>query len=842
MGIFLQWHKIEKPGKKNYKKRSKILIKKIVTVEKKIIFLMIFVFIYLSKSTYTPTDPLYDKQFGLKNSGQFYGISREDIRTERVWNDKIFGKNIPIAVISDGCYSEHSDLAPNFDLEHSWNYYSWQKDPNHLNSSVSHRGTDFAGIISASGNEICTIGVAPEAKISCFNIENENRTAKNVLDSITRGNDYFRVKLLGTLERCGKICEHKPLDEELHAALLNAPDTVNFVTPAGADAFLGGDTNFFPVSRDPRVIVVSDSNHRGAHSSWSNRGTSILVNAPVGGSSSFDTNTFPSMPGLGVESPTSCQNEVNPIGAGAAYAAGAIALALEANSALKWRDVQALLAVTSTINNPNHHSWTKNGAGYYYSHFYGFGRIDADLLISAAKKWTNLPTQASISITKDQQHNIPTMNNGSVDIEFTVNKSILFTEYVTVSVSIDVIDASLLRFQLTSPKGTMFNIKATSISNDNRHVVNLLYTVRGYFGEDATGTWKLHVISDSIGPESHLYNATLSIFGISTKFSIPHMPQEKGNNPYTVISETMLADVKIKDNSVSCRSDFQLNITGESSTEANASMYLGTIDRKHRWPLNESLTITNKTVSIDMNLPCFFSDKERFNLIVEDMKTGVWGEVEVAIYNTEKDLILLNPTRYEVFRCLSEDPKSIETNIDIVPAMQMRYWLDGSFGQRARVTILDMDSGDFVFREDVNMKNQISIHFNGSSCPRCLLSVVPSWHDDMHDCLTMLQPISIISYHEDPPQKWIIPLTDKCPIPPGVFTPTPTPEPTQSPSPSCSMSPAPSPTFDDSNGKQQNKSAILTGSIFICVYGICLFIFICLSSRGRKGISDQPLL
>ena len=817
----------------------------------------LFFFNVFIKSSYTPKDPLFEKQFGLLNNGQFNGLEREDIRVERVWNDEKFGSKIPICIISDGCYHDHDDLSPNFDLNHSWNYFTWENNPDHLEASETHRGTEFAGITSAAGNNICGIGVAPKSTFSCFNIDNQNKTRENIIDMINRGNDYFRVKLLGTLHRCGERCIHQPFDSEIHNALLDAPSTINFVSPAGADAFLGGDTNFFPLSRNPRVIVVSDSTHRGAHSSWSNRGTSILCNAPVGGSSSFDDDFFPSMPGIGVSSHDECNDTIDPVGSGAAYVAGAIALTLETNPSLTWRDIQAMIIETSSINNPKHHSWTLNKANYMYSHFFGFGRVDTDLLVSAAKQWTLLPPQIQNNQTIQlNDEEVPTMNNGSINITFEINEElnteIKFIEFVQVSLNITVIDASLLRIQLISPSGTLYNVKVTSISDDDKENVYLTYTVRGFYGENSRGTWTLHVVSDSIGDTSIIHSATLVIYGTNQIPYIPKIPRETGQNPYQALTTSPILTLDLEDSVVSCRSDFILNVTttANSTQFSTANMYLSTINKEQRWPLDKKVLLNHTeesetTQTIQMNLPCYFSDNERFNLIVEDMQSGQWGDTQLSIRNTENDLVLLSPDRYKVFRCSSEDPSNVETDIEIIPAMQMKYWLDGSFGQRARVSLLNMETNEFVLREDVDMKNIITVHYNGSVCPKCLLSVVPSWHDVMHDCLTMLQPISIISYFDNPPTKWVLPLTDKCPIPPGVITPTPIPQPTSTPTPPPTTKPLPTPTFDDTNGKIQNKAAIITGSVFVGVYAIGLIIFMIFSSKRSQAhhqISNEALL
>ena len=52
---------------------------------------------------------------------------------------------------------------------------------------------------------------------------------------------------------------------------------------------------------------------------------------------------------------------------------GVIALMLEKNPNLTWRDVQAILAATAQKMDPDDESWYTNSAGYSHSYKYGFG-------------------------------------------------------------------------------------------------------------------------------------------------------------------------------------------------------------------------------------------------------------------------------------------------------------------------------------------------------------------------------------------------------------------------------------------------------------------------------------
>uniref|UniRef100_A0A8D3A986 P/Homo B domain-containing protein n=1 Tax=Scophthalmus maximus TaxID=52904 RepID=A0A8D3A986_SCOMX len=68
----------------------------------------------------------------------------------------------------------------------------------------------------------------------------------------------------------------------------------------------------------------------------------------------------------------------------APIAAGILALVLEVNPELTWRDVQHLVASTAKIPDPEEPGWNINAAGYHVHHRYGFGLLDAGLMVQQA--------------------------------------------------------------------------------------------------------------------------------------------------------------------------------------------------------------------------------------------------------------------------------------------------------------------------------------------------------------------------------------------------------------------------------------------------------------------------
>ena len=100
-------------------------------------------------------------------------------------------------------------------------------------------------------------------------------------------------------------------------------------------------------------------------------------------------------------------------------AAAIIALTLEANPSLTWRDVQHLIVHTSQPRNLMATDWRTNGLGRKVSHSYGYGLMDATAMVKLARNWTLVPTQQKCIISSRNYRIIPAMS--SVEIEMDVD-------------------------------------------------------------------------------------------------------------------------------------------------------------------------------------------------------------------------------------------------------------------------------------------------------------------------------------------------------------------------------------------------------------------------------------
>ena len=76
-----------------------------------------------------------------------------------------------------------------------------------------------------------------------------------------------------------------------------------------------------------------------------------------------------------------CTKKHTGTSASAPLAAGIIALALEANPELTWRDVQHILVRTSEKHHLNTKDWKVNSMGRWFSNRYGYGLMNAGRIV-----------------------------------------------------------------------------------------------------------------------------------------------------------------------------------------------------------------------------------------------------------------------------------------------------------------------------------------------------------------------------------------------------------------------------------------------------------------------------
>lgn len=192
---------------------------------------------------------------------------------------------------------------------------------------------------------------------------------------------------------------------------------------------------------------------------------------------------------------------------------GSIALMLEANSNLTWRDVKHILATTARVVDSSEsgvsismddgetivadYGWVENRAGYHFHNWYGFGAIDVDEAVEMAKNYTanSLGTLSSVIITSDTlSSTIPDASSDGCTETLYVEDD-LTIESVQITISITHSNVGDIGISLTSPEGTstvLLNVmNGFSGTEDLDEMVLLSNT---FYGESSKGTWTLKIV------------------------------------------------------------------------------------------------------------------------------------------------------------------------------------------------------------------------------------------------------------------------------------------------------------------------------------------------------------
>ncbi len=527
------------------------------------------------------TDPLAPQQWHLKNTGQnaylaVGGVAGMDIDVDPVYSGHAYsGKGIVAAVVDTGLEIAHEDLATNAITGGSWNFINSTTDPTNTVTTGDH-GTSVAGIIAMARNSVGGIGVAPAASLKGFNFLSSGQSLAENIDSLGGSASSPNSADVAIFNQSYGVSQTSdslinPTIEAQYASGANSlrggkgaiyvkaagngfldmgePLNVNCVQLSGISC---ESANFDPENTIPYQIVVGATNANGVKASYSTAGSAIWISAPGGeadaiqpaiittdqsgcakgystttaGTSAFDNGAAPN-------STCNYTNTMAGTSAAVPVVSGVIALLLQANPQLTWRDVKHILATTarkvdqtraaasvalsdgSYVAEP---AWTTNAAGYSFHNWYGFGLIDASAAVNMATGYTStLGTFVNTGWISSGALSLAIPDNSVAGASNTLTvpaTPVQTVEEVQVRVSATHTYTGDLAIELTSPSGTRGVLKTGNDGFDGSTGLNGMVLIsNAFYGENPAGNWTIKVVDAAAIDTGTLTECAIRVFG-----------------------------------------------------------------------------------------------------------------------------------------------------------------------------------------------------------------------------------------------------------------------------------------------------------------------------------------
>jgi kexin len=359
---------------------------------------------------------LLARQWHLFNTGQGGGVSGMDLGLQGVAEA---GLGVLIAFIDGAVQIGHPDLVANL---YTINGLLPTPDPSPpsapANAPYNNRagewddahGTAVVGIaVASAGNSLGGRGVAPEARFMAFDGLSRGQIAQSLRSAISLGADIVNNSW-GTFDgTSGQGASYSPadpgwrqaLDEALASGRQGKGAVIVFAAGNGGPQ---DDSNRDGYANHPGVLAVAAVDAWGRPQAYAEPGSNVLVSAPSGplpstadSATSIWTTDITGPRGLsGGMSAPAADYSAFPAGtsASAPMVSGVVALMLQANPALSWRDVRWLLARTArpaNLGTLQVQASPMNAHGFHP--LVGFGRVHAGDAVAAAAVFSGLPSE-----------------------------------------------------------------------------------------------------------------------------------------------------------------------------------------------------------------------------------------------------------------------------------------------------------------------------------------------------------------------------------------------------------------------------------------------------------------
>lgn len=515
-----------------------------------------------------PTDAYFTRQWHLNNSGQDGARAGVDLNVLPVW-DFYTGKGVKVGVYDGGVQVSHPDLIGNFDPALQPTGSGGAHDPDPVSGRFvtgDGHGTAVAGLILAARNGIGVVGVAYDATFGAVNL-----ILSESYQSPDEVRDMTELSALNYQMARFDVINHsygpgEPFEENYY-------EVGNYIELAAIDrsTLLGRDglgTVHVVAAGNERTdgriatdgalenlrytVAVAAGSDQGDLMYYSVAGASLNVTAPVDrnpGGTGAKSVTTDLLDALGYSGQNGADiddadytDQMNGTSAAAPMVSGVVALMLEANPLLGYRDVQEILALTARANWQTGayemYDWQTNGASYWnggglqFSHDYGFGFVDALAAVRLAESWNDQRTrynEVRVAVENGDIDVVLPDNTGQwLSFDFEMEENVV-VEWAELAIAADHEWWGDLRVVLISPDGTEsillnrpgvspgFNadlgLPVDMLGTEGEGQLQSIMASNAVRGEMAAGTWTVQVGDLGTGGQGMLEELTLLLYG-----------------------------------------------------------------------------------------------------------------------------------------------------------------------------------------------------------------------------------------------------------------------------------------------------------------------------------------
>ncbi|XP_050442123.1 neuroendocrine convertase 1-like isoform X1 [Adelges cooleyi] len=418
-----------------------------------------------------------------------------------VYNElKYTGKGVRVAVIDDGLEHTHDDIKDNYDKDISINL-NWNKTdpmPRYGEFLENNHGTRCAGEIAmAANNNKCGVGVAYNAKVGGIvlldgktNDELEARALIHALKLVHIYNGSWGPKDNGMLvDGPGPIGQ---LAFHIGATMGRGGKGAIYVFASGNGRLLYDNCAADGYVGSIYSLVIGSATHEGKAPLYAERCAAVIATAYSGG-------LIDDIKVVTSDINNTCTTRHTGTSAAAPLASGIVALALEANEELTWRDVHHLLVRNCEIEPlSKNEGWKVNAAGFHFNPQFGFGLINAYSLVKEAMSWKNVPEKTICAVEFLIHDNFDNFGGGKSFVKSTksdgCNGNVKYLEHVQLSISIQYPIRGLIEVDLMSPNGTLCKMmESRPLDVSNEGFIEWKIKSLQFWGENPLGEWTVFV-------------------------------------------------------------------------------------------------------------------------------------------------------------------------------------------------------------------------------------------------------------------------------------------------------------------------------------------------------------